>query len=323
MISDLTAASFKHIQSYPEISPKKSSIVSRILPIIIMLVFAYLAILGAIISSLVTGIFPLFSICAFAIPLVIASLFLLRRTSQQKLQQKDVTPLLGTPLLIEINENTKHTKILEQYCEVVNTWNTLPRIFGETTPSLLNKVWKINNSKTVLFATTGTVYSPRVHCCCNLMIVLERNTLLSDLCTLNISDEIPIEMQEGQCISIPWKNSDGSSNKKQLGLPNFLGIIQELDPELYNHHPVIAFALAKATYTNCLNEAIRQGVDMIQIPLISTAPTQLSSNPQVAADWKAAIQTGLVAALINFATSQPDTIMNVVIVSSPGLGLPL
>lgn len=86
---------------------------------------------------------------------------------------------------------------------------------------------------------------------------------------------------------------------------------------------VIAFALAKATYTNCLNEAIRQGVDMIQIPLISTAPTQLSSNPQVAADWKAAIQTGLVAALINFATSQPDTIMNVVIVSSPGLGLPL
>ncbi|AFS26895.1 putative inner membrane protein [Chlamydia psittaci CP3] len=147
MISDLTAASFKHIQSYPEISPKKSSIVSRILPIIIMLVFAYLAILGAIISSLVTGIFPLFSICAFAIPLVIASLFLLRRTSKQKLQQKDVTPLLGTPFLIEINENTKHTKILEQYCEVVNTWNTLPRIFGETTPSLLNKVWKINNSK--------------------------------------------------------------------------------------------------------------------------------------------------------------------------------
>ncbi|WP_366223807.1 hypothetical protein [Chlamydia buteonis] len=323
MISDLTAASFEYIQSYPEISPKKSSIASRILPIITMLVFAYLAILAAIISSVVTGILPLFSICGFALPLLLASLFLLRNASQQKPQKKDVTPLPDAPLLIEINENTKHTKILEQFCEVVNTWNTLPRIFGETTPSLLNKVWKINNSKTVLFATTGTIYSPRIHCCCNLMIVLERNTQLSNLGTLNISYEIPIEMQESQCVSMPWENSDGSSNKKQLGLPNFLGIIQEPNPELYNHNPVIAFALAKAAYTNCLNEAIRQDVDMIQIPLISTAPTQLSSNPQAAADWRAAIQTGLVAALINFATSQPETIMNVVIVSSPGLGLPL
>ncbi|CED80469.1 inner membrane protein [Chlamydia abortus] len=323
MISDLTTASLEQTQSHPEISSKKSSIASKILPIITMLVFAYLAILGAMISSLVTGIFPLFSICAFAMPLLLASLFLLRNASQQKPQKTGVVPPRDAPLVIEINENTKHTKILEQCGEVVTTWNTLPHIFGETTPSLLNKVWKINNSKTVLFATTGTVYSPRVHYCCNLMIVLERNTLLSDLCTINTSYEIPMEMQAGQCVSMPWKNSDGSSNKQKLGLPNFLGIIHGPNPELYNYHPVIAFALAKAAYTNCLNEAIKQGVDMIQIPLIATATAQLYSNPQAAADWRAAIQTGLVAALINFAASQPETIMNVVIVSSPGLGLPL
>ncbi|MEF9519916.1 hypothetical protein SBV45_04620 [Chlamydia crocodili] len=318
------APSFEQTQHSSEILPKKSYEASRVFHIITLIITA-LATLGAVISSVITGILPLLSICALAIPLFLISLFLLRKSWLQTKTPKrtDIKSLpKSLPFLLEINENTKHTTILEQYGEVITDWNSLPRIFGETTPSLLNKAWKINHSKTALFATTGVIYSPRVHCCCNLLIMLEHNTSISNLDTLNISCEIP-NIQEGQCVSMPWKNSDGSSNKKKLGLPNFLGFIQGPDPESHNHHPVVAFALAKTAYTNCLNEAVNQGADMIQVPLISTAPSQLSQNPQEAASWKAAIQTGLVTALTKFATSYPETIMNVVVVSSPGLGLSL
>ncbi|MEF9497220.1 hypothetical protein [Chlamydia sp. 04-14] len=318
------APSLEQTQHTSEMLPKKSCEASRVFHIITLIITA-LATLGGIISSVITGILPLLSICALAIPLLLISSFLLRRSClQTKTPEKiDIKTLpKSLPLLFEINENTRHTRILEQYGEVVTDWNSLPRIFGETTPSLLNKTWKINHSKTVLFTTTGVIYSPRVHCCCNLLIVLEHNTSISDLDTLNISCEIP-NIQEGQCVSMPWENSDGSRNKKKLGLPNFLGFIRGPDPESYNHHPAVAFALAKTAYENCLNEAVNQGADMIQVPLIATTPAQISQNPQEAASWKAAIQTALVAALTKFAISNPETIMNVVVVSSPGLGLSL
>ncbi|SYX08908.1 hypothetical protein C834K_0449 [Chlamydia poikilotherma] len=316
--------SFEQTQHSSEILPKQSCEISKVFHII-MIIITGLATIGAVITSVITGILPLLSICSLAIPLLLISIFLLRRSCLQTKTptRTDIKSFpKSLPPLIEINENTKHTKILEQYGEVITDWNSLPGIFGETTPSLLNKAWKIKHSKTALFATTGVIYSPRVHCCCNLLIALENNTSISNLDALNIFCEIPT-IQEGQCISIPWKNSDGSSNKKKLGLPNFLGFIQGPDPESHNHHPVVAFALAQTAYTNCLNEAVNQGADMIQVPLISTAPPQLSQNPQEAASWKSAIQTGLVAALAKFATSNPETIMNVVVVSSPGLGLPL
>ncbi|QVE48967.1 hypothetical protein SBV42_04240 [Chlamydia crocodili] len=315
---------FEQTQHSSEILPKKSCETSRVVYIITIIITG-LAAIGVVIASVITGILPLLSICALAIPLLLISLFLLRKSSLQTKTpaQTDVkAPPTSLPFLLEINENTKHTKILEHYGEIITDWSNLPHIFGETTPSLLNKAWKINHSKTALFATTGVIYSPRIHCCCNLLIMLEHNTSISNLDILNISCEIP-NIQEGQCVSMPWKNSDGSSNKKKLGLPNFLGFIEGPDPESHNHHPVVAFALAQTAYSNCLNEAVNQGADMIQVPLISTAPAKLSQNPQEAASWKAAIQTGLVTALAKFATSNPNTIMNVVVVSSPGLGLSL
>ncbi|WP_375793325.1 hypothetical protein O1W69_04275 [Chlamydia sp. 12-01] len=319
-----TITPFKQTQPSSEILHEKSSNIAPKIVLMAIVIFTNLIILGAVISSIITGILPLLSICSLVIPLLLISLFLLKKSYLQKPSEKiDLKPIpKGLSFLIEINENTQHTKILENYGEVVTDWSTLPHIFGETTPSLLNKSWKIHHSKIVLFATTGVIYSPRIHCCCNLMIVLEHSTSIVDLTTLNISREIP-SIQEGQCVSMPWENSDGSSNKKRLGLPNFLGFIQGPNPESHNHHPVVAFALAKTAYTNCLNEAMKRGADMIQIPLISTLPSLLSSNPQEAANWKAAIQTGLVAALANFATQNPEVIMNIVVTSPPGLGCPL
>lgn len=324
MTHSLTTPPFGQTQLPSEIPPKRNSVTSKAFRIA-MVVIAGLAVLGTIIPSVITGILSLLSLCALTVPLLLISLFLLRRSClkpkiAERIDMKSIPR--GASFLFEVDENIKHTQILEEYGEVVTDWSSLPRIFGETTPSLLNKTWKINNSQTTLFTTTGVIYSPRVHCCCNLMIVVEHNTILSNLDALNISCVIP-DMQEGECISMRWKNSDGSSNKKKLGLPNFLGFIQGPDPESHNHHPAAAFTLAKTAYANCLNEAINQGADMIQLPLISTAPAQLSSDPQEAAIWKSAIQTGLVAALTQFASSNPKTIMNVVVVSPPGLGLSL
>ncbi|WP_348663976.1 hypothetical protein [Chlamydia vaughanii] len=305
--------------------PIQKSQACRILHIVII-VISSLAIVGSIVASVTSGILPLLSVCGIAAALLLISILSMKRSCPRtkepvKIDKASIPEEL--PFLLEVNEATPHVKVLERCAERVTDWTNLENIYEDSTSSLLLDAWKFKNSKTILFATTGAIYTPRIPCCCNLMIAIDHALRSSDLEALNIFDQIPEGLPEGQCRSLPWTNSDGSTNQPKIGLPNFLGFIHGPNPVTHQHNAVVAYAIAKTAYTNCIKEALDQKADMIQLPLVSISPSQTSKNPRASAAWKAAIQTGLVAAVAHFAIAQPQTPMNIVVVGPTGLGLPL
>lgn len=293
---------------------------------IVIVIITLLAAIGSITASVVSGILPLLSICGLS--LLLLSILAMKSSPPPLIKSKKVDrPYIPNELafLLMTNETVPHTKILENCSDLVtDNWTKLPNILEDSSTAFLQKVWKFNNSQTVLFSTTGSLYTPRVQCCCDLMITLEYNEItLADLDMLNIQ-YAPVEnLSEGQFTSFPWKNHDGSTNKHRLGLPQFLGFIQSPQPPAHKNNPIIAYSLAKSSYVRCIQEAVAMGVDMIQLPLISTSLLQTSKNPQEALAWKSAIQTALVSAVAQFATTHPTTNMNIIVVSPPGLGPPL
>lgn len=299
------------------------STTSKIVRIVIVIIAALVAV-GSILASSLSGILPLLSICGFS--LLLLSIIAIKPLPPQLIGSTKIPPPTPneSPFLLTVNETTSHTKVLENCAELVtDNWKHLPNIIENSSTVFVQKVWKFNNSQTVLFSTIGSMFTPRIQCCCNLMIALEPNTFtFTNLDMLNIQYD-NVNLLEGQCSSLPWKNRDGSTNKHHLGLPNSLGFLQGPDPSIHKNNPLVAYSLAKSAYTHCIQHAVMLGMDMIQLPLISTSPSQMSKNPQEAMAWKSAIQTGLATAVAQFALTNPTMNMNIVVVSPPGLGYPL
>ncbi|AHK63099.1 hypothetical protein BOKEGFJH_00223 [Chlamydia avium] len=290
---------------------------------IAIVIFMSLTTISFVLASVLSGILPLLSIGLLSL-LILSIIAIKQFPHPKKSIEIDESPASTTELLslLVTDETTPHTQILEKYADLItDNWTSLPNILEDSSTAFLQKVWKFNHSKTVLFSTTGSVYTPRIQCCCNLMIALENNeNTFANLDILNIVYDRPEHLTEGQCLFLPWKNYDGSTNKHRLGLPNFLGFIQTPDASFHKNNPFLAYSFAKSSYTRCLEQAITLGVDMVQLPLISISPLQTS---QEALTWKSAIQTGLVAAIAQFAVMHPGVSMNIVVVSPPGLGLPI
>lgn len=299
------------------------SATSKIIRIVIVIIAA-LAAVGSILASSLSGILPLLSICGFS--LLLLSIIAIKPLPPQLIRSVKTSPPISneSTFLLTVNETTSHTKVLENCAELVtDNWKHLPNIIDSPSTVFAQKVWKFNNSQTVLFSTVGSIFTPQIQCCCNLMIALEPNdATFTNLNMLNVKYD-HVDLLEGQSSSLPWENHDGSTNKQHLGLPNSLGFLQGPDPHIHKNNPLLAYSLAKSSYTHCIQNAIMLGIDMIQLPLISTSPSQISKNPQEAMAWKSAIQTGLVAAVAQFALTNPTTNMNIVVVSPLGLGYPI
>ncbi|WP_201457123.1 macro domain-containing protein [Chlamydia sp. 17-3921] len=314
---------------------------------IILAILAILSAIGAIASIIATGITGIIPLILLAIPslgiMVLCLKYLLKKPEKivsppRLIQESPQKPMKTGPQRIHISPPPSKAML-----DFMNYRQRLSSIFWvkkdnideisvrciPTPGTISNNIWELSGSKLTLIDTQGDITKPRYKTSLYTLFINAANPQMihggggtnaaftkavSRACWQNSKKSIdpnrsdkPLEI--GECRSCIWENSDGTSNLKYPGEPHYFG--QLLGPracDLKNDYQQ-AYRDCKKAYTNCLLEAKRLGVNLVQLPLISSgiyAPPNTQEEGKTLQLWIDAIKSALVEAVQDFGLQEDN-----------------